>query len=124
MTLMLETSKLLPGEVLDKFRFSQANDTLKTSVRIAEVGDTSFKPGDIVAKADFKAANEETETAGKEAAKENKQKKPRPARAGWRSDAPERSRRSLLTASSISICMCPPTRLCWPGSRGSPLVFP
>ena len=74
-------SKLLPGEVLDKFRFSQANDVLKSSVRIGEPGDTAFKVGDVIAKADFKAANEEAETAGKEAAKENRQKKPRPARA-------------------------------------------
>src|SRR5207244_5396611 len=70
-------SKLLPGEVLDKFRFSQANDALKSSVRVMEPGDTDLKAGDVLPKADFKEANEAAETAGKEPAKENKQKKPR-----------------------------------------------
>ena len=74
-------SKLLPGEVLDKFRFSQANDVLKNSVRIGEPGDTAFKAGDVITKAEFKEANETAETAGKEGAKENRQKKPRAARA-------------------------------------------
>jgi DNA-directed RNA polymerase subunit beta' len=74
-------SKLLPGEVLDKFRFAQANETLKVSVRVAEPGDTKFKTGDIATKAEFKEENEAIEAAGKEPAKENKQKKPRPARA-------------------------------------------
>jgi len=74
-------SKLLPGEVLDKFRFSQANDVLKNSVRIGEPGDTAFKAGDVITKAEFKEANEAAETVGKEGAKENRQKKPRAARA-------------------------------------------
>src|SRR4051794_26129151 len=74
-------TKFLPGEVLDKFRFSQGNDAVRASVRIAEGGDTSFKPGDVVAKTEFKEANEAAETAGKDPAKENKSKKPRPARA-------------------------------------------
>jgi len=74
-------SKFLPGEVLDKFRFSGGNEALKNSVRVNEPGDTNFKAGDIVAKPEFKEANEAAEAAGKEPAKENKQKKPRPARA-------------------------------------------
>jgi DNA-directed RNA polymerase subunit beta' len=74
-------TKFLPGEVLDKFRFSQGNDAIRQSVRVGETGDTDFKVGDVVLKADFKAANEASETAGKEPAKENKAKKPRPARA-------------------------------------------
>jgi DNA-directed RNA polymerase subunit beta' len=67
--------------VLDKFRFSGGNEALKNSVRINEPGDTNFKAGDIVPKPEYKEANEAAETAGKEPAKENKQKKPRPARA-------------------------------------------
>ena len=74
-------SKFLPGEVLDKFRFSGGNEALKSSVRIMEVGDSNFKVGDIVPKPEFKEANETAEAAGKEPAKDNKQKKPRPARA-------------------------------------------
>jgi DNA-directed RNA polymerase subunit beta' len=74
-------TKFLPGEVLDKFRFSQGNDAIRASVRIGEAGDTSFKPGDVVTKPELKEANEAAEAAGKEPAKENKSKKPRPARA-------------------------------------------
>jgi DNA-directed RNA polymerase subunit beta' len=74
-------TKFLPGEVLDKFRFSQGNDLIRQSVRIGEAGDGSFKPGDVVTKQEFKEANEAAEAAGKESAKENKSKKPRPARA-------------------------------------------
>jgi len=74
-------TKFLPGEVLDKFRFSQGNDAIRASVRIGEAGDTNFKPGDVVTKPELKEANEAAEAAGKEPAKENKSKKPRPARA-------------------------------------------
>jgi DNA-directed RNA polymerase subunit beta' len=74
-------TKFLPGEVLDKFRFSQGNDAIRSSVRIAEAGETNFKPGDVVTRPEFKEANEAAEAAGKEGAKENKSKKPRPARA-------------------------------------------
>src|SRR5213075_3259879 len=36
-------SKLLPGEVLDRFRFRQANETISQSVRISEPGGATFK---------------------------------------------------------------------------------
>src|SRR6202167_6454323 len=35
-------TKFLPGEVVDRFRFRQGNDTLSQSVKIAEPGGTSF----------------------------------------------------------------------------------
>jgi DNA-directed RNA polymerase subunit beta' len=66
--------------VVDKFRFSQGNELVRNSVRVAESGETDFKVGDVVPKQEFKDGNEAAEAAGKEAAKENKAKKPRPAR--------------------------------------------
>ncbi len=71
-------SKFLPGEVLDRFRFRQGNETLSLSVKIADPGGTSFKEGDIVLKTELKEANDAAEAAGKETAKG---KKPKPARA-------------------------------------------
>ncbi|HVT89026.1 MAG TPA: DNA-directed RNA polymerase subunit beta' [Tepidisphaeraceae bacterium] len=71
-------SKFLPGEVVDKFRFRQGNDTIAQSMKVEEPGDTNFKKGEVVTKAEFKESNEATEAAGKEVAKG---KKPKPARA-------------------------------------------
>src|SRR5687768_11626474 len=70
-------TKFLPGEVLDKFRFRQGNDTIAQSVRVVETGGTEFKEGQVVLKAEYKEANEGAEAAGKDPAKS---KKPRPAR--------------------------------------------
>jgi DNA-directed RNA polymerase subunit beta' len=71
-------SKFLPGEVLDRFRFRQGNESLGQSVKIADPGGTSFKEGDIVLKTELKEANDAAEAAGKDPAKG---KKPKPARA-------------------------------------------
>jgi DNA-directed RNA polymerase subunit beta' len=71
-------SKFLPGEVLDRFRFKQGNETTTASVKIAEAGGTSMKVGDVVTRAEYKEANEAAEAAGKEPAKA---KKAKPARA-------------------------------------------
>src|SRR5579872_4217256 len=71
-------TKFLPGEVVDKFRFRQGNDTIAQSVRVADPGGTSFKEGDVVTKAELREANDAAEAAGKEPAKS---KKPKPARA-------------------------------------------
>jgi DNA-directed RNA polymerase subunit beta' len=70
-------TKFLPGEVVDKFRFRQGNDTVTQSVRISEPGGTNFKEGDVVLRSEVKEANEAAEAAGKDPAKS---KKPRPAR--------------------------------------------
>src|SRR5262249_45107442 len=71
-------SKFLPGEVLDRFRFRQGNDTLTQSVKVEKAGGTSFKEGDVVLKTEFKEANDAAEAAGKDPAKS---RKPKPARA-------------------------------------------
>jgi DNA-directed RNA polymerase subunit beta' len=71
-------SKMLPGEVVDKFRFRQANDLLNQSLKIADVGGTDLKEGEVIDKATLREKNEAAEAAGKDPAKG---KKPRPARA-------------------------------------------
>jgi DNA-directed RNA polymerase subunit beta' len=71
-------SKFLPGEVLDRFRFRQGNETLTQSVKVEKTGGTQFKEGDVVLKSEFKEANDAAEAAGKEPAKG---RKPKPARA-------------------------------------------
>jgi DNA-directed RNA polymerase subunit beta' len=70
-------TKFLPGEVVDRFRFRQGNDTVATSVKVSEPGGTDYKEGDVVPKAEYREANEGAEAAGKEPAKG---KKPKPAR--------------------------------------------
>jgi DNA-directed RNA polymerase subunit beta' len=70
-------SKVLPGEVLDKFRFRAGNEAVAQSVKVSEPGGTEFKEGQVVLKSEFKEANEGAEAAGKDPAKA---KKPRPAR--------------------------------------------
>src|SRR5687767_3111466 len=70
-------TKFLPGEVVDKFRFRQANEQLGQSLRISEPGGTSYKEGDVVVKSELREANEAAEAAGKDPAKG---KKPKPAR--------------------------------------------
>ncbi len=70
-------TKFLPGEVVDKFRFRQGNESVGQSVRISEPGGTNFKEGDVVLKTEYKEANEAAEAAGKEP---SKAKKTNPAR--------------------------------------------
>jgi DNA-directed RNA polymerase subunit beta' len=70
-------TKFLPGEVVDKFRFRQGNDTVGQSVRVAEPGGTNFKEGDVVLRPEYREANEVAEAAGKDPAKA---KKTKPAR--------------------------------------------
>jgi DNA-directed RNA polymerase subunit beta' len=70
-------TKFLPGEVVDKFKFRQGNETVAQSLRVADAGGTDYKEGDVILKAELKEANEAAEAAGKDPAKG---KKPRPAR--------------------------------------------
>src|SRR5204862_6787451 len=70
-------SKFLPGEVVDKFKFRQGNETVAQSLRVADPGGTDYKEGDVVLKAELKESNEAAEAAGKEPAKG---KRPKPAR--------------------------------------------
>ena len=75
-----QTQRDYQQSILDGIERPILEDTTSRQTKY-ESGGTDFKVGDIVAKPDYKAANEAAETAGKESAKENKQKKPRPARA-------------------------------------------
>ncbi len=62
-------SKLLPGEIVDKHRFRGENARLAKSVKIASVGDTQLVEGDVLARTDMAAANEEVEAKGGEPAR-------------------------------------------------------
>jgi len=55
---------LLPGSVLDKFEFRQANDRLADAVRITDRGDSEFAVGSIVPKDVLEQANAQIETLG------------------------------------------------------------
>ncbi|RIK68566.1 MAG: DNA-directed RNA polymerase subunit beta' [Planctomycetota bacterium] len=71
-------TNLLPGEVIDKFRFRQENERLAKSLKISDPGDSKYTEGQIVTKEELSSTNEELEAAGKAPAKG---KKPRPATA-------------------------------------------
>jgi len=69
---------LLPGSVLDKFEYRQANERLKECLRITEAGDSEFILGSIVPKDALAQANAQIEALGGTPAKGAK---PRPAKA-------------------------------------------
>jgi DNA-directed RNA polymerase beta' subunit len=71
-------SNLLPGDVVDKFRFLQENTRLDRSMRILEPGDTEFAEGQIVPREKVEQANMEVEGRGGQPAKT---KRPRRAAA-------------------------------------------
>jgi len=71
-------SDLLPGDVIDKFRFREENARLATSLKVVDPGDTEFTSGQIVPREKIEQANMEAENAGKQKAKT---KRPRPATA-------------------------------------------
>lgn len=71
-------TNLLPGEVIDKFRFRTENERLGRSLKISDPGDSKYIEGQIVSKDELSNTNEELETAGKAPAKG---KKPKPATA-------------------------------------------
>ena len=71
-------SNLLPGDVVDKFRFRQENERLSRSMKVLEPGDTAFVEGEIVLRDKLEQANAEAEAKkGKPA----KTRRPRPATA-------------------------------------------
>ena len=65
---------LLPGSVLDKFDFRQANERLADCVRITDKGDSEFAAGSIVPKDVLAQANAQIETLGGTPAKGTKPK--------------------------------------------------
>jgi DNA-directed RNA polymerase subunit beta' len=71
-------TNLLPGSVLDKFEFRQANDRLKDCLRVTDKGDSEFAVGSVVPKDAIGQANATIETLGGAAAKGTK---PKPATA-------------------------------------------
>jgi DNA-directed RNA polymerase subunit beta' len=71
-------TSLLPGSVLDKYEFRQANDRLAACVRITDKGDSEFAIGSVVPKDALAQANSQIETLGGTPAKGTK---PKPATA-------------------------------------------
>ncbi|MFB3893346.1 MAG: DNA-directed RNA polymerase subunit beta', partial [Phycisphaerae bacterium] len=69
-------SNLLPGDVVDKFRFHQENERLAKSLKIREPGDTPFIAGEVVSRDKVEQANLEVEAKGGQPAKTTK---PKPA---------------------------------------------
>ena len=60
---------LLPNEIVDKFRFREANDKVAKMRRIKESGDTSLPVGALVTEQEVKEANEVARDEGKAIAK-------------------------------------------------------
>ena len=69
---------LLPGEVVDRFRFLSENTKLAGSLKIAAKGDTDLAEGSIVSKVEIEQANMAAEANGGEPAKTTR---PKPATA-------------------------------------------
>jgi DNA-directed RNA polymerase subunit beta' len=69
---------LLPNEVVDKFRFREANDEANKLARIKDAGDTGLEIGQLYRKSEIREANAKAEADGKQGAKATK---PRPATA-------------------------------------------
>ncbi|MBN2293704.1 MAG: DNA-directed RNA polymerase subunit beta' [Pirellulales bacterium] len=55
---------LLPGSVLDKFEFRNANEELSDCVKIKETGDSEFEEGIVVPREAFEQANAQVEALG------------------------------------------------------------
>ncbi|MFN3168190.1 MAG: DNA-directed RNA polymerase subunit beta' [Phycisphaeraceae bacterium] len=62
-------SGLLPNEVVDKFRFREANQIVAQSVKIKDPGDSTLVNGSVVLKSELKEVNAKLEADGKEPAK-------------------------------------------------------
>ena len=56
---------LLPNEVVDKFRFRDANEHIMKMTRISDSGDTGLPVGALVTKQELRDANAKAEAAGK-----------------------------------------------------------
>ncbi|MEI6255276.1 MAG: DNA-directed RNA polymerase subunit beta' [Planctomycetota bacterium] len=69
---------LLPGSVMDKFEFRQANDKIGAGLRIVDKGDSEFAVGSVVPKAVLAQTNAQIEVLGGAPAKGSK---PKPATA-------------------------------------------
>jgi DNA-directed RNA polymerase subunit beta' len=65
-------SNLLPGDIVDKFRFIEENRRLAQSLKILDAGDTPFVANDIVSREKVEQANIEAEGKGGQPAKTRK----------------------------------------------------
>ncbi len=65
---------LLPGSVMDKFEFQQANKRVAESLRITDKGDSEFEVGSVVPKDHLAQANAQIEALGGTPAKGTKPK--------------------------------------------------
>ena len=63
---------LLPNEVVDKFRFREANEAVAGSGKVKEPGDSNLPLGSIVTKAELKEINARLEADGKATASASK----------------------------------------------------
>ncbi|MEM6750432.1 MAG: DNA-directed RNA polymerase subunit beta', partial [Planctomycetota bacterium] len=63
---------LLPNEVVDKFRFREANERAAVGTKIKEPGDSGLPLGHVLPKAELKEINARLEAEGKEPAKGSK----------------------------------------------------
>jgi DNA-directed RNA polymerase subunit beta' len=62
-------ANLLPNEVVDKFRFRDANEKVEQMARIKDAGDTGLVVGNLVARQEIRDANAKAEAEGKQGAK-------------------------------------------------------
>ena len=65
-------TELLPNEVVDKFRFREANEKVAGCGRVKDAGDSSLVVGSIVTKAELKDINAKLEADGKATASASK----------------------------------------------------
>ncbi|NQU74848.1 MAG: DNA-directed RNA polymerase subunit beta', partial [Planctomycetes bacterium] len=70
--------KLLPGDIIDKFKFRDENRRLAASLKIVEAGDTEFMNDEVVLREKVEQANAEAEGRGRQPAKT---RRPKPATA-------------------------------------------
>ncbi len=71
-------SALLPGDVMDKFRFRGENERLASSLKIIDPGDTEFLEGEVISREKVEQANAEVEAKKGNPAKT---RRPKPATA-------------------------------------------
>jgi DNA-directed RNA polymerase subunit beta' len=67
-------TNLLPNEVVDKFRFREANERVNELARIKEPGDTGLPVGALVTRQEIREANAKAEADGKTGAKATRAK--------------------------------------------------
>ncbi|MDY7009447.1 MAG: DNA-directed RNA polymerase subunit beta' [Planctomycetota bacterium] len=67
-------SQLLPGEVIDKFKFRAENERLAKSLKVVSPGDTEFIAGEVISRQKIEQANAEAKASGGDGAKTRRAK--------------------------------------------------